>query len=80
MRKAEEMYMKHIYATGGSDNKQETPAMTEVMINEVDVPWKMSQYSHRSWRNRENSEISPKINVLQKQCWRNLESKEILPN
>ena len=38
MRKAEELYMKHIYATGRSDNKQETPATAEVTIKEVDVP------------------------------------------
>ena len=65
MRKAEELYMKHIYATGKSDNKQETPAMVEVTINEVDVPWKTSQYSHRPWRNRESSEILPNSNALQ---------------
>ena len=59
MRKAEELYMKHIYATGGVDNKQETPAVAEVMINEVNVTQRSGQYSHRPWRNRENSEISP---------------------
>ena len=47
MRKVEELYMKHIYGTGGSDNKQQAPAMTEVTINKVDVPQKTSQYSHR---------------------------------
>ena len=80
MRKAEELYMKHIYATGGSDNKQETPAMAEVMINEVDVPWKTSQYRHRPWRNRESSKISPNSNVLQRQPLRNRKSSKILPN
>ena len=72
--------MKHIYGTGGSDNKQETPATAEVMINKVDLPQKTSQYSHRSWRNRESSETSPNSNILQKQPWRNRESSEISPN
>ena len=47
MRKAEEMYMKHIYATGGADNKQETPVAVEVTINEVNVPQKSGRYNHR---------------------------------
>ena len=67
IRKAEELYMKHIYATGGVDNKQETPAAAEVMINEVNVPQRSGQYSHRPWRNRENSEILPNSDVFQRQ-------------
>ena len=80
MRKAEELYMKHIYTTGGTDNKQETPAMAEVMINEVDAPWKTPQYSHRPWKNREGGEISSNSMALQKQLWKKRESSEILPN
>ena len=53
MRKIEELYMKHINATGGADNKQENVTPTEVTINEV-MRQKMGQYSHRPWRNRDN--------------------------
>ena len=66
MRKAEEMYMKHIYATG-VDNKQETPAAVEVTINEVNVPQKSGQYNHRTWRNREGNEISPNSDAFHRQ-------------
>ena len=79
MRKAEELYMKHTYATGGSDNKQENMAPTEVIINEVTTQ-KMGQYSHRPWRNRDNGEISPDSGNFQRQSWRNRESSEISPN
>ena len=33
MKKVEELYMKHIYATGEISNKREAPASTEVTIN-----------------------------------------------
>ena len=58
MIKAEELYMKHIYATGGVDNKQENTAPAEVVINEV-ITQKTGQYSHRPWRNRDSGEILP---------------------
>ena len=36
MRKAEELYMKHIYATEGqAENSQNSPVTSEVIINEV---------------------------------------------
>ena len=59
MKKAEELYMKHIYATGEIPNKRENLAPTEVTINEVDSPQRTRDYTHRRWRNRESSEISP---------------------
>ena len=67
MRKAEELYMKHIYTTGGTDNKQDTLVVTEVMINEVNVPQKSGQYSFRPWRNRESSKILPNSDVFPRQ-------------
>ena len=59
--------MKHIYATGGTDNKHETPAAMGVMINEVNIPQKSGQYNHKPWRNKESSEFSPKTDHLQSQ-------------
>ena len=79
MRKAEELYIKHIYATGGVDNKQENTAPTEVTINEV-MTQKTGQYSHRPWRNRDSSEISPDSGNFQRKSWKNRESSEISPN
>ena len=67
MRKAEELYMKHIYATGGTENKQDTPTMTEVIINEVNVPQKSGQYSHRSWQNRNSGKILPNSEISTRQ-------------
>ena len=52
MKKAEELYMKHIYATGEIPNKRETLTLTEITINEVDSPQRSGDYSHRRWRNR----------------------------
>ena len=60
MGKAEELYMKHIYMTGGTENKQETLAATEVMINEVNIPQKNRTVQPQTLENKENSEISPK--------------------
>ena len=66
MKKAEELYMKHIYATEGQmENIQNPPVTSDVTINEVNDTQKLGQYSQRSWRNKENSEISPKINNFQ---------------
>ena len=79
MRKTEEQYMKHINATGGADNKQENVTPTKVTINEV-TRQKIGQYSHRPWRNRDSSEISPDSGNFQRQPWENRESSEISPN
>ena len=41
MKKAEELYMKHIYATQGqTENSQNSPMTTEVTISEVNAPQK----------------------------------------
>ena len=61
MRKAEELYMKHIYTTEGQgENSQNTPITTEVTINEMHTTQRPGQYSHRPWKSKESSEISPK--------------------
>ena len=66
MKKAEELYMKHIYATEGQMvNSQNSPVTTDVTISEVNAPQKSGQYSQRSWRNKESSKISPKIDNFQ---------------
>ena len=58
MRKAEELYMKHIYATEGQvENSQNSPVTSDVIINEVNATQKLGQYSQRAWRSKENSEI-----------------------
>ena len=57
MKKAEGLYMKHIYATGEIPNKRKTSTLTEITINEVDSPQRPGDYGHRRWRNRESSEI-----------------------
>ena len=80
MKKVEELYMKHIYATGEIPNKRDTSASTEVTINEVDSPQRSRDYTHRCWRNRESSEISPNQQKFQKQPWQTGGSSEILPN
>ena len=91
MKKAEELYMKHIYAIEGqTENGQAATISSDVTINEVNVAQKPGQYSQRAWRSRENSEISPKqdnfqngANTAQKQgqygqrAWRNRESSKI---
>ena len=80
MKKAEELYMKHIYATGEIPNKRETSTHTEITINELDSPQRPGDYSLRCWRNRENSEISPNQGKFQRQPWRTGGSSEISPN
>ena len=66
MKKAEELYMKHIYATEGqAENGQNSLVTPDITINEVNATQKSSQYSQRPWRNKENSEISPRINNFQ---------------
>ena len=66
MRKAEELYMKHIYATEGQvENSQNSPVTSDVTINEVNATQKLGQYSQRAWRSKENSEISPRTDNFQ---------------
>ena len=68
MKKAEELYMKHIYATEGqAENSQNLPMATEVTINEVHAPQTSGQYTHRPWRNRESIEILLKMDSFQGQ-------------
>ena len=66
MKKVEELYMKHIYMTEGQvDSIQNTPANVEVTINEVNGTQKLKQYSQRTWRSKDNGEISPKQSNFQ---------------
>ena len=69
MKKAEELYMKHIYTTGEIPNKRENLVPAEVTINEVDSPQRARDYTHRHWRKRENSKISLNQQKFQKQPW-----------
>ena len=80
MKRAEELYMKHIYATGEIPNKRETLTSTEITINEVDSPQRPGDYSHRHWRNRESSEISPNQGKFRRQPRRTGGNNEISPN
>ena len=80
MKKAEELYMKHIYAIGEMPNKRETTTPTEITINEVDNPQRPGDYSHRRWRNRESSDISPNQGKFQRQPWKSGGNSEISPN
>ena len=66
MRKAEELYIKHIYATEGqAENSQNSPVTSDVTINRVNATQKSGQYSQRVWRSKENSEISPRTDNFQ---------------
>ena len=77
MRKAEELYMKHIYATEGQgENGQNSPVTSDVTINKVNVTKKSGQYSQRSWRNKENSEISPRTDNFQART-RNKDNRQL---
>ena len=80
IKTAEELYMKHIYATGEIPNTRESLTPVDVIINEVDSPQGARDYTHRCWRNRENSKISPNQQKLQKQPWQTRGSSKILPN
>ena len=80
MKKAEELYMKHIYATGEIPNRREMTMPMEITINKIDSPQRQGDYSHRRWRNRESSEISPDQGKFQKQSWGNRRGGEISPN
>ena len=79
MRKVEELYMKHIYATGDIPNRRESTMSTEVTINEIDGSERPGDYSHRCWRNRETSKISPNQDKPQGQPWKTRGNSEILP-
>ena len=66
MRKAEELYMKHIYATEGqAENSQNSPVTSEVIINKVNATRKSGQQNQRVWRSKENSEIPPRTDNFQ---------------
>ena len=66
MRKAEELYMKHIYTMEGqAENSQNSPLTSDVIINEVNATQKLGQYSQRVWRSKENSEILPRTDNFQ---------------
>ena len=66
MKKAEELYMKHIYVTEGQmDNVQNTSPNGEVTINEVNSMQKLGQYNQRAWKSKDNSKISPKQSTFQ---------------
>ena len=61
MKKAEELYMKHIYATEGqTDNVQNTLPSMEVTINEVNSIQKPG-----TWKSKNHSEISLKQSNFQ---------------
>ena len=55
MKKAEELYMKHVYTTGGTDDQTDTHTMKEVTINEV----KRHSPAQRPRIDRNTSEIPP---------------------
>ena len=54
MKKAEELYMKHVYTTGGLDEQTDTYATKEVTINEVS----RHTPNHTFGRDRNTNEIS----------------------
>ena len=64
MRKAEELYMKHVYTMGGMEQKQDTTSAMEVVINEVNVPKRPGPNNNRPWRNKNSGEISPNKGVF----------------
>ena len=66
MKKAEELYMKHIYVTEGqTDNVQNTSRGMEVTINEVNSMQKPAQYNQGTWKSKNHSKISPKQSNFQ---------------
>ena len=79
MRKAEELYMKHVYTTGGSEEQTDTQSMKEVTINEVS----RHTPSYEFKKARDTSEIPPVRNTYGKTFQRrqeNNKSGEISPN
>ena len=66
MKKAEELYMKHIYTTEGQiENIKNTSPGVEVTTNEVNSMQKPEQYNQRTWKSKNYSEISPKQSNFQ---------------
>ena len=66
MKKAEALYMKHIYATEGqTESIPNTLSSAEVTINEVNSMQKPGQYSQRTWKNKNYSKISPEQSNFQ---------------
>ena len=55
MKKAEELYMKHVYTMGGSEDSVENQVMKEVTINEVGS----FRSTQKTWKDRNTSEILP---------------------
>ena len=56
MKKAEELYMKHVYTTGGSEDHTETQVTKEVTINEVS-----SHGSNQTFGNYGNTSEIPSV-------------------
>ena len=57
MKKAEELYMKHIYVTEGqTDNVQNTSRGMEVTINEVNSMQKPAQYNQGTWKSKKSQQ------------------------
>ena len=80
MKKAEELYMKHIYTTGEIPTQRESLTPAEVTINEVDGLQRTKDYTYRCWRNRESSEILPNQQKFLKQPWQAGQGSEISPS
>ena len=60
MKKAEELYMKHIYVTEGqTDSIPNASPSVEVTINEANSMQKPGQYGQRTWKSKNYSEIPP---------------------
>ena len=79
MKRAEELYMKHVYPTGGSDEQTDTQITKEVTINEVS----RHTPNHRFEKDRNISEIPPVRNTYGKTFQRRYENNrtgEIPPN
>ena len=79
MKKAEELYMKHVYTTGGSDEQTDTQITKEVTINEVS----RNTPNYRFEKDRNTSEILPVRNTYGKTYSRSYEGNrtgEIPPN
>ena len=50
---------------GQAENSQDSPVTSDVTIYEVNATQKLGQYSQRSWRSKENSEISLRTDNFQ---------------
>ena len=66
MKKAEELYMKHIYTTEGqTDSIPNASPSVEVTINKANIMQKSGRYSQRSWKSKNYSKIPPEQNNSQ---------------